>query len=159
MTSPETLMAEGEHALVSGVERLGAAWVEAAVARVVDAWGGLDAPARAATMEHARAAGDRAAARVAADLEALFALDPAQQRATPLEIIRTLRREATQVLEAAGVPPVERDRYETQSFPDDVYGVVPKSAAELGDETLGGALLAWGIGKARVLRARQNRDS
>jgi hypothetical protein len=96
----------------------------------------------------------RAAARVAAELGALFELDPAAQRATPLEIIRTLSREAGAVLHAAGVPEVVRDPFETRAFPEDVYGIVLKSPAELGDDELGGALLAWGMGKAKVLRSR-----
>ena len=94
------------------------------------------------------------AARVEGELRALFALDPAAQRATPLEIIRSLRREAGEVLRAAGVPEVVRDPFETRAFPDDVYGIVLKTPAELGDDELGGALLAWGLGKAKVLRAR-----
>jgi hypothetical protein len=149
-------MADGAHSLISGVERLAAGWVVRAVAGVVDAWGRLDDAARATTLADARVAGERAANRVAGELRALFALDAAEQRATPLEIIRSLRREATQVLAAAGIPPVERDEYEERAFPDDVYAIVPKSAVDLGDDELGGALLAWGVGKARVLRERQN---
>jgi hypothetical protein len=102
----------------------------------------------------ADAAGERAAARVVTGLGTLFELDPAAQRVTPLEVIRTLRREANEVLRAAGVPEVVRDPYETRAFPDDVYGIVPRTPAELGDDELGGALLAWGLGKAKVLRAR-----
>jgi hypothetical protein len=150
------LMVDGARSLISGVERLGAEWVARAVAGVVDAWGRLDDAARATTLAEARVAGPRAASRVAGELRALFALDAAAQRATPLQIIRSLRREATQVLAAAGIPPVERDPYDERAFPDDVYGIVPKSVVDLGDEDLGGALLAWGVGKARVLRERQN---
>jgi hypothetical protein len=58
------------------------------------------------------------------------------------------------VLQAAGVPEVVRDQYESRAFPDDVYGIVLHTPAELGDDDLGGALLAWGLGKAKVLRAR-----
>ena len=148
------LMAEGAAALVAGVARLGAAWVTRAVAGLVDAWGGLDDAARAAALTAAATAGERAAARVEAELRALFALDPAAQRATPLEVIRSLRLEASDVLRAAGVPEVERDPFETRAFPDDGYGIVLKTPAELGDDDLGGALLAWGLGKAKVLRAR-----
>jgi len=152
-------MADGARTLISGVERLGAAWVVRAVAGVVDAWGRLDEDRRSATLAEAQVAGQRAATRVAGELRALFAIDPAAQRATPLEIIRSLRREPTQILAAAGIPPVDRDQYDERAFPDDVYAIVPKSAADLGDDDLGGALLAWGIGKARVLRERQNPSS
>ncbi len=144
--------------LVDGVERLGAAWVVRAVTLIVDAYGRLDPFTSEQALAAARAAGPEAAARVASELRALFALDPSDQRATPLEIIRSLRREATTVLEAAGIPPVERDEFDSRAFPDDIYGIVPKSVAELGDEELGGALLAWGLGKTRVLRGRAEPD-
>jgi hypothetical protein len=147
-------MAEGAQRLLAGVHAGGGGWVEGAVARVVDAWGALDEPARAEVAAAATAAGLRASARVEAELRSLFALDPAVQRATPLEVIRSLRREATEVLQTAGVPEVVRDPFETRAFPDDVYGLVLHTPADLGDDDLGGALLAWGLGKAKVLRAR-----
>jgi hypothetical protein len=149
------LMAEGAQRLVAGVESGGQMWVEAAVARILDSWGVLDEPGRADVTAAASAAGERSAERVAGELRTLFALSPAEQRATPLEIIRSLRREATAVLRSAGVPEVDRDPYETRAFPDDVYGIVLHSPSELGDDELGGALLAWGLGKAKVLRARE----
>jgi len=148
------LMAEGSARLIAGVERLGAVWVVRVVTGLVDAWGKLDASARTVAIAAATEAGAQAAARVAAELAALFELDPAAQRATPLEIIRTLSREASAVLRAAGVPEVVRDPFETRAFPEDIYGIVLKTPAELGDDELGGALLAWGMGKAKVLRSR-----
>jgi len=151
---PRELMAEGMARLVAGVEELGAAWVVRVVTNVVDLWAGLDATARAETIAAAGVAGAHAAARVAAELRALGDLEPTDQRVTPLELVRSLRREATVVLAAAGVPEVVRDPFDTRAFPDDTYGIVPRSVAELAlDETaqaeLGGALLAWGLGKAR----------
>jgi hypothetical protein len=153
------LMADGAQRLLAGVHAGGRAWVEAAVARVLHAWGALDGPARAEAATAAAAAGTRAATRVEDELRVLFDADPAAQRATPLEVIRSLRREATEVLRAAGVPEVVRDPYESRAFPDDVYGIVLRTPADLGDEELGGALLAWGLGKAKFLRACNNRDS
>jgi len=148
------LMAEGSARLIAGVEQLGAAWVVRVVTGLLDAWGQLDPAARADAIAAAAAAGARGAARVASELRDLFELDPAAQRATPLEIIRSLWREASDVLRAAGVPEVVRDPFETRAFPEDVYGIVLKTPAELGDDELGGALLAWGMGKAKVLRSR-----
>ena len=58
------------------------------------------------------------------------------------------------MLHAAGIPEVVRDPFEIRAFPDDEYGIVLKTPAELGDDELGGALLAWGMGKAKVLRSR-----
>ncbi len=149
-------MAEGTARLVAGVEELGAAWVVRAVTHVVDRWGGLDATARAETIAAAAQAGALAAARVASELRALGELEPADQRVTPLELVRSLRREATVLLAAAGVPEVVRDPFDARAFADDVYGIVPRSVAELAlDEAtqaeLGGALLAWGLGKARCV--------
>lgn len=148
------LMREAGDAIVAGVERLAAAWVVAAVVRVLDAWGGLDAPARARAVAEAEEAGRVGAARVTGELRALLRRDPALQRETPLQVVRRLRHDVTAVLARAGVPEVERDEYERRSFPDDVYGVVPRSLADLGDDDLGPALLAWGAGKAIVVRAR-----
>ena len=149
------LMAEGAALLIDGVARLGARWVVLAVTGILDAWGQLDAPARTEALAAATVAGERAAARVEAELGALFELDPAAQRATPLEIIRSLRREAGEVLADVGVPEVVRDPFETRAFPDDIYGIVLRSPTELGEDELGGALLAWGMGKAKVLQARR----
>ena len=58
------------------------------------------------------------------------------------------------MLAAAGVPPVERDPFDTRSFPDDVYALVPQSLADLGDDDLAPMLMVWGIGKSKVLHAR-----
>lgn len=151
------LMADGAARLIDGIDRLGAAWVVRAVTGILDAWGRLDADARATALDRAEVAAAAAATRVESELDQLFALDPAGQPATPLEIIRSLQREATEVLRAAAVPEVVRDEFETRAFPDDVYGIVLKTPAELGDDELGGALLGWGLGKAKVLRARADR--
>lgn len=150
------LMEEASARIVTAVDELGAAWVERIVEAVVDVWARLDDAARERAQAQARDAGVRAANRVATDLRTLFALDPAEQRTTPLELVRTLRSEATAVLRDAGVPPVERDEFEIRAFPDDVYGIVPRSLADLDptNEDLAPTLLAWGVGKSSVLRAR-----
>jgi hypothetical protein len=152
------LMEEAGVAIVAGVERLAAAWVVRVVTAIVDAWGRLDDAARRDTIDRARSAGAAGAARVTDELRTLFATDPSEQRTTPLEIVRTLRYEATSILRAAGVAPVERDPFDARSFPDDEYAIVPRSLADLGDDELGPMLMAWGLGKARVLRARALRS-
>jgi hypothetical protein len=149
------LMEQASAAILAGVDRLAAAWVVAAVTRILDAWGRLDATARASALAAANAAGEAAAARVGRELRDFFATDVTAQRTTPLAIVRSLRGEATAVLADAGVPPVERDEFDTRSFPDDVYGIVPQSLADLGDEDLAPMLVVWGVGKSKVLRARQ----
>jgi hypothetical protein len=124
----DALMAEGAARLIAGVAARGPAWVVSAVSGLVDAWGRLDAAGRNDAIAAATVAGGVAAARVERELRALFALDPAAQRATPLEIIRSLQLEASGVLREAGVPEVERDPFETRAFPDDVYGIVLKTS-------------------------------
>ena len=130
------------------------AWVEASVSRILDAWGKADAATSTKAAEDGATAGRAAAARVTGELEALFSLDAAEQRMTPLEIVRTAVREPTEVLERAGVPPVVRDDFDERAWPDDRYGLVPRTLGDLGDADLGPLLLAWGIAKTKVLRAR-----
>jgi hypothetical protein len=101
-----------------------------------------------------RAAAAAATARVTAELEALLALDPADQRATPLEIVRSGVREPTEVLRAAGVGAVARDEFDERHQPDDIFDLTPRAVGDLGDAELGPQLLAWGLAKSRVLRAR-----
>lgn len=151
------LMEEAAPAIREGVERLAVPWVVRETTRLLDAWGRVDDATRARVLAQARDTGADATARVVAKLDDLFATDPAAMRGTPLEIVRTLRYEVTALLADAGVAPVERDIFEERAFPDDVYGVVPHSLAELGDAELGPMLMAWGLGKSMVLRARVDR--
>ena len=110
----------------------------------------MDDAERARLDADAVTAGDAAAARVGASLREFFSTPPDQQRTTPLEIVRTATREVTEVLAAAGIPPVERD---------DEYDVTPATLADLGDDELGPLQLAWGLAKAKVLRADAERRS
>jgi hypothetical protein len=45
-----------------------------------------------------------------------------------------------------------RDEFEERSFPDDRYGLAPRTFADL-DDTLGPVQLVWGLAKAALLRA------
>ena len=141
-------------AIVAGVERCGPSWVVGSVTRRVDAFGRLDAQERAAAIAEAEAAAAPAVEAVVAALRDLFARDPAEQRTTPLQIVRGLVAAPTAVLEAAGVPGVVRDPFEERAFPDDEYDLVPRTLGDLGDPDLGPLLLAWGLAKAAVLRSR-----
>jgi len=147
-------LAEASDAIVAGVERELPRWTQRQVARIVDAWGRLDPSARAEAERAAIDAGEEAVARVTARLRELFAADAAMQAATPLEIVRTAYREPTAILAAAGIPPVERDPFDERAWPDDRYGLVPRTLGDLGDPDLAPLLLAWGMAKAAVLRAR-----
>ena len=119
----------------------------------------MGADERAKLDADAVAAGDAAAERVVASLRDFFATPPADQRTTPLEIVRTATGDVTGVLSAAGIPPVERDEFATRAFPDDLYDVAPATLADLGDDELGPLQLAWGLAKAKVLRADREADS
>ncbi|HEX6310329.1 MAG TPA: hypothetical protein VF152_01740 [Acidimicrobiia bacterium] len=143
---------ETGEAILVGVERCLPGWVEREVERILDAWGRVPATARDRARRDARAAGRAATDRVLHGLRTLFAAAPAEQRATPLEIVRGAYREPTQLLRDLGVPPVERDAFDERAWPDDRYGLVPRSLADIGDESLGPLLLAWGLAKARAIR-------
>lgn len=84
------------------------------------------------------------------ELRALLARDPADQSATPLEIVRSSYREPTVVLAAAGIPGVVRDPFDERSWPDDEYGLVVRTLSDL-DDDLGPFQLAWGLAKARLI--------
>lgn len=147
------LMASSGEAIVAAVEQRGAGWVTQAAIAVLDAWGRLDPGARDGASSALADAGRDAARRVVAELRALLVADPAAQHHTPLQIVRTLREEPTAVLSSLGVPPIVRDAFEERALPDDLYGLAPRSLGELGDEDAAPMMLAWGVGKATVMRA------
>jgi hypothetical protein len=148
------MLGEAARAIVAGVERCVPDWVPAQVGRILDAWGRAEPAARAEAEAAAAAAGPEVAARVAGELRDLFALDPAEQRRTPLQIVRTAVREPTAILVAAGVPPVVRDAFEERTQPEDRYGLAPRTLGDLGDPDLAPYLLVWGRSKATILRIR-----
>lgn len=138
-------------AIVAGVDRLIEAWIRAAATTILDAWGRLTPDERAAADRDVAVAAGQAHTRLVAALRDLFATSVADQRTTPLAIVRTAPAEATAVLAGAGIPEIERDPFEARVDPADVYGLAPKALGDLGDPDLGGALLAWGVAKARLL--------
>jgi hypothetical protein len=150
-----SLLQEASDAIVAGVERELPGWVVRSVARILDAWGRTSVDVRERAERDAVGAGRAATERVVGELRALFALDAAAQRATPLEIVRRAYREPTVVLAAAGVPPVERDEFAERAWPDDSYGLVVHGLGELGDDDLAPLQMAWGLAKAKVVRARR----
>lgn len=149
------LLARAGERMVVGVAAALPAWAERQAGRILEAWGQHDQAERALVTARARAAGEAAAARVVAELTALLALDPGDQRLTPLQVVRTAYREVTAVLREAGIPPVVRDEFDERTLPDDDYDLAPRSLADLGDERLGAVQVAWGAAKARVHKARR----
>jgi hypothetical protein len=119
-------------------------WVERVVERVMVATGrSYDAEIAAA----ACAAGQRAVAELAPQIRVLLDADIDEQRTTPLSLLRTAVRYPTAVLRAAGVPPVERDDFARDAFPDDDYDLTPASFADVDDSLVEPGLL-WGAAKA-----------
>jgi hypothetical protein len=147
------LLGEASEALIEGVRTALPAWATRSADFLLSAWDGLDADRRSEVRSAAREAGERAAGRVAGELADLLALDPAEQRATPAEIIRSAVAEPTEVLAAAGMPDVVRDPFDERAWPDDRFGLVPRTLRDL-DPDLAAVHFAWGIAKAAVLRAR-----
>lgn len=151
-------LAEVSGALMVGVRRVLPDWARREVARLLSAWGRCSPEEVTAAEATAGTAGEEAAARVAAELESLFALDPAEQRVTPLEILRTAVREPTAVLVAAGLPDVVRDDFAESAWPEDRYDLVPRTFRDL-DPDLAAVHFAWGMAKAQLLRARKRDDT
>jgi hypothetical protein len=161
MTSDEEqsglrLLREASDAILVGVERDLPGWVTRSVTRILDAWGRASPDDRSRAERDAVDAGRAATSRVVGELRALFALDAAQQTHTPLEIVRSAYREPTAVLAAAGVAPIVRDEFDERTWPDDEYGLVIHGLGELGDDDLAPFQMAWGLAKAKVLRARHH---
>lgn len=131
--------------LADGIEAALPGWVERSVARIVTEWPGSVPPNVGSNAEKV---GRLAAQRVGPEVRALLALDVDEQRTTPLAIVRQRAVPfPTDVLAAAGVPPVARDQAAMELFPKDIYDLVPASFADL-DPDLAEVGLRWGAAKA-----------
>jgi hypothetical protein len=146
---PDGILAELGAELAVGVAAAVPAWVM----RCVDGFVSPDAPGRERTMAQAEVAGRQAQKEVAARLAALLSGDVDQQRSTPLAVVRAAVSYPTEVLRDARVPPVARDRFVSERFPDDPYGLTPATLQAL-DPGLGDLALAWGAAKAMAHRRR-----
>ena len=146
-------LGEASQALIDGVGAALQAWATRSADFLLSAWGELDGERRQEVVVAARGAGEQAARRVADELRELLALDPGEQRATPLEVIRGAVAEPTAVLAAAGLPAVVRDPFDERAWPDDRFGLVPRTLRDV-DPDLAAVHFAWGVAKAAVLRAR-----
>jgi hypothetical protein len=136
--------------LASAVEAAVPGWVERCVVTVLTAWQGGPRPD---DLEAAGEAGREAAADVGARLRALLAADIDEQRSTPLTLLRDAVRYPTEVLRRAGVPPVEREAYEEEVFPDDIYGLTPATFSDI-DAALVEPAIRWGAAKAFLHKRR-----
>lgn len=116
---------------------------------------GVDIAAHAAKIDAIVAAETE---RLLADLRALLAADVDEQRTNPLSLFRRATAGPTEVLRSLGVPPVHRDRFATEQFPDDLYALTPATWADV-DPALHEPGIAWGAWKAlTVLRRRRQQD-
>ncbi len=103
------------------------------------------------------AAVEQATRRVTDELEEFLLLDPAQQRSTPQSILRGCHVEPGQALSQMAVPEVERSEFEARNLPGDRWSLAPHEMHQLSAD-LGPLLLAWGLAKASVLRARASQS-
>jgi len=147
-------LAAHARALADAAERAIPGWIERSVERVLgDAGREIDERLRGLVIDAAAAARREGASR----LRELLETDVDEQHTNPLAVLRALVRFPTEVLQAAGVPPVERDEFARRSFPDDVYDLSPASFADI-DPELHEPGLVWGAAKAHVVLARRRRE-
>lgn len=152
LAGPVTLAGVGA-TLADGIVAALPGWVERSVGRLVTAWSGSVPPEVAAA---AARAGRDAAGEVGVAVRALLSSDVDDQRSTPLTLVRRAVRYPTEVLRAAGVPPVVRDAFDESRFADDIYGLTPATLTDV-DPALAGPALTWGAAKAWEHRRRHLR--
>lgn len=140
--------------LADGIDAALPTWVVGHVERLAVAWHGH---AGVELTESARQAGERARAEVGPAVRALLTTDVDEQHTNPLSVLRAAVVYPTAVLEAAGVPPVERDPFTERAFPQDVYDLSPAGFADLDPDLLEPGL-AWGAAKAYVVLNRRKAE-
>jgi len=104
-----------------------------AIERTAGAWY-LASPVARQLARETEQAGWQGAEEVGSALSALMQLKPSEQTPLPQSLLALLQRAArhpTAVLRRAGVPHARRDRYKMKISPFDVYGIAPRSLAEL----------------------------
>lgn len=105
----------------------------------------------------AEAAGEQVRVEASSAVRTLLRRDVDDQPTTPLALLRGAVAAPTRLLRELGVPPVERDEFESASFPDDVYGLSPQNFADI-DPALHEPGLQWGAAKAYVILARRRAE-
>jgi hypothetical protein len=140
--------------LATAVELALEPWVVRTVeARCRDAGRIVDDEVRAAAHD----AGRRCRDQVGAAVRELLSTDPDDQRGSPLALLRSATRFATEVLHQLGVSPVERDEFSVAAFAEDVYDLSPASFADV-DPALHEPGLMWGAAKAHIHLARRRAE-
>lgn len=103
--------------------------------------------------ELVRIAGQTAVAAIVPAIERLADDDVDAQQTTPLALLREAFHFPTQLMQAWGEVPEERDAFSRRAFPDDHYAILPSSFREI-DGSLFEPGLAWGAAKAKAHIAR-----
>jgi hypothetical protein len=137
-------------ALADGIDAFLPTWVVRCVVTVMTAWAGAVPPEMELAAE---AAAQRARTEIGGAVRGLLEADIDEQRTTPLALLRAAVRYPTEVLEAAGVPGLERDSFAEEAFPDDIYDLSPARFADI-DPALAEVGLAWGASKAFAHKQR-----
>lgn len=150
----DEMMARHAEALAAEAVAAIPTWVRERIGHIAEAW--------RAGLSHelageADAAAERAVEEVGTALRDLLALDVDEQRIGPLQVLRRLTPYPTAVLEAAGIPEVERDDGAVAAFPTDRYDLVPASFADFGPE-VHEAGMRWGAAKAHVVLRRRRAE-
>ena len=150
--SDDARLAELARVVADGIDEALPGWVERSVEQILVAF---SRRADESVMVEARAAGQRARDDIVPRVRTLLEADVDAQWTNPLAIVRAAVRYPTEVLRAAGVPPVVRDEQAERQFPDDDYDLTPMRFADL-DPDLHDPGLAWGAAKAFVVKARHS---
>jgi hypothetical protein len=145
---------EHGRALADAIEAALPRWVVRSVEGRWRDWKGTDP--EPGLRDAARRAGEKARAEVGAAVRDLLDQDVDAQRANPLAIVRRAVIYPTEVLRAAGLPPVVRDDFEERTFPDDIYALTPATFADV-DPSLHEPGLLWGAAKAHAHLTRRRR--
>lgn len=97
------------------------------------------------------------APEVVARIETLVRTDVDLQRTNPLSLLRDAVHGPTELLRAADVPPVRRDAFAVERFPDDVYDLGPASWADVHPD-LHEVGIMWGAWKAATVLQRRREE-
>lgn len=154
LAADEARYAEISVQLVEAVATAVPIWIERLVAERLQAWSGHVSPEVAAS---AVTAGEAAKDDVVPRLRALVTTDIDEQRGNPLALLRDATVHAHRVLADAGMPSMPRDQFAEQSFPEDVYGLVPATWQDV-DPALHEIGLTWGAAKAYLFKARRRAE-
>jgi hypothetical protein len=146
--------AEVSTRLVDTVADVVPRWIERSVRERLQAWRGHVSPEVAA---QAVAAGEAARDEVVPRLRSLVETDIDEQRTNPLALLRDATSHGHRVLAGAGMPSMPRDQFARSSFPDDDYGLVPATWADI-DPDLHEIGITWGAAKAFLFKARRRAE-